>query len=191
MFLNQAQAVTTTPHACAPANLPEAVLTIDAGADTYNIQLNNCTGKEPGDNSGKNFYWQSFIADPASNPPDDIGVEVDIDGASVAGNTVGSATHALTDGLVTIKNTNAQQVEVRVYVYTSDTDNANNSATYKITMAAAGSGSGSGDGDGGGSGSAATPVPVLPLFGLLTLSGLLGFRILSLLTKSEIKFPAA
>ena len=148
------------------------MLTIDAGADTYNIQLNNCTGKELGDNPGKNFYWQSFTADSASNPPDDIGVEVDIDGASVAGNTAGAATHALTDGLVTIKNTNAQQVEVRVYVYSSDTDYANNSATYKITMAAAGTGSGVGDGGGG---AAATPVPALPMFGLLTLGGLLGF----------------
>ena len=174
LLLNHAQAVTTTTHNCAATDLPELVLTIDAGADTYKIQLSNCTGKELGDNPGKNFYWQSFTADPASNPPDDIGVEVDTDGASVAGNAAGGATHALTDGLVTIKNTNAQQVEVRVYVYSSDTDYAllGNSATYKITMAAAGTGSGGGDGGGG---AAATPVPALPMFGLLALGGLLGF----------------
>jgi len=176
LLLNHAQAVTTTTHNCAATNLPESVLTKDAGADTYKIQLSNCTGKELGDNPGKNFYWQSFTADPASNPPDDIGVEVDIDGASVAGNAAGGATHALTDGLVTIKNTNAQQVEVRVYVYSSDTDYANNAATYKITMAAAGTGSGGGDGgDDGGGGAVATPVPALPMFGLLALGGLLGF----------------
>ena len=175
LLLNHAQAVTTTTHNCAATNLPELVLTIDAGADTYNIQLNNCTGKELGDNSGKNFYWQSFTADPASNPPDDIGVEVDIDGTPLVGNfEVLGTTHALTDGLVTIKNTNAQQVEVRVYVYSSDTDYANfgNTATYKITMAAAGTGSGGGDGGGG---AVATPVPALPMFGLLALGGLLGF----------------
>ena len=173
LLLNHAQAVTTTTHHCAATNLPELVLTIDAGADTYKIQLSNCTGKELGDNPGKNFYWQSFTADPASNPPDDIGVEVDIDGTPLVGNfEVFGTTHALTDGLVTIKNTNAQQVEVRVYVYSSDTDYANNSATYKITMAAAGTGSGGGDGGGG---AVATPVPALPMFGLLALGGLLGF----------------
>ena len=173
LLLNHAQAVTTTTHNCAATDLPELVLTIDAGADTYKIQLSNCTGKELGDNPGKNFYWQSFTADPASNPPDDIGVEVDIDGTPLVGNfEVFGTTHALTDGLVTIKNTNAQQVEVRVYVYSSDTDYANNSATYKITMAAAGTGSGGGDGGGG---AVATPVPALPMFGLLALGGLLGF----------------
>ena len=173
LLLNHAQAVTTTAHDCDATDLPESALTIDAGADTHKIQLNNCTGKELGDNPGKNFYWQSFTADPASNPPDDIGVEVDIDGTPLVGNSeVLGTTHALTDGLVTIKNTNAQQVEVRVYVYSSDTDYANNSATYKITMAAAGTGSGGGDGGGG---AAATPVPALPMFGLLTLGGLLGF----------------
>ena len=175
LLLNHAQAVTTTTHNCAATDLPELVLTIDAGADTYKIQLSNCTGKELGDNPGKNFYWQSFTADPASNPPDDIGVEVDIDGTPLVGNfEVLGTTHALTDGLVTIKNTNAQQVEVRVYVYSSDTDYAKfgNTATYKITMAAAGTGSGGGDGGGG---AAATPVPALPMFGLLTLGGLLGF----------------
>ena len=98
-----------TTHNCAATDLPELVLTIDAGADTYKIQLSNCTGKELGDNPGKNFYWQSFTADPASNPPDDIGVEVDIDGTPLVGNfEVFGTTHALTDGLVTIKNTNAQ-----------------------------------------------------------------------------------
>ena len=78
--------------------------------------------------------------------------------------------------MVTIKNTNAQQVEVRVYVYTSDPNYANNEATYKITMAAAGTGSGGGDGGGGGgAGAVATPVPALSIFGLLALGGLLGF----------------
>ena len=177
LLLNHAQAVTTTAHDCDATDLSESALTIDAGADTHKIQLNNCTGKELGGNPGKNFYWQSWTGDPASGPGDDIGVEVDIDGTPLVGNfEVFGTTHALTDGLVCIKNTNAQQVEVRVYVYSSDTDYANsgNTATYKITMAAAGTGSGGCDG-GGGAGAVATPVPALPMFGLLTLGGLLGF----------------
>ena len=170
LFLNHAQAqVGDLSHSCTDF-IPKFMLTQDAGSDTYKIQLLNCTGKELGNNAGKNFYWQSFTADPASNPPDDIGVEVDIDGTPLAGNAAAGAAHALTDGLVTIKNTNAKQVEVRVYVYTSDPDYANNTATYTITMVAAGTGSGDGDG-----GAVATPVPALPMFGLLTLGGLLGF----------------
>ena len=178
LLLNHAQAVTTTAHDCDATALSESALTIDAGADTHKIQLNNCTGKTLGDSlPGQNFYWQSFTADPASNPPDDIGVEVDLDGLPLIGNTERGEKHALQDGLVTIKNTNAQQVEVRVYVYTSDPNYADNVATYKITMAAAGTGSGGGDGGGGGggAGAVATPVPALPMFGLLTLGGLLGF----------------
>ena len=166
-FSAQALAVTTTTHNCAATNLPDSVLTQNAGADTYKIQLTNCTGKAWG--SGKNFFWQSYTG-PTSNPPDDIGVEVDIDGTALGGAFTGNY-HTLEDGLVTVKNTNAQDVEVWVRVYSSDarfTDPAN-VATYKITMAAAGSG---GPPDGGGS--AATPVPALPLLALLSLGGLLG-----------------
>ena len=174
LFLNYAQAVTTTNHNCDATNLPEAVLTNDAGADTYKIQLNNCTGNDvgtPPDNF--NFIWRSWLGDPSSGPPDDIGVDVDIDGTNLVGNAeVLGASHKVEDGVVTIRNTNDQEVSVWVDIYTSDTSYVASMATYKITMAAAGTGSGGGD---GGAGAVATPVPALSIFGLLALGGLLGF----------------
>ena len=172
LFLNYAQAVTTTSHNCAATNLPESVLTQDAGADTYKIQLNNCTGKDVGPPANFNFGWRSWSGegDPQSGPPDDIGVDVDIDGTNLVGNAeVPGTYHKVEDGLVTIRNTNAQEVLVWVDIYTSDPSYPDKMATYKITMAAARPGP-----DDGGSGSAATPVPALPLFGLLGLGGLLG-----------------
>jgi len=169
LFLNQAQA-SDLAHSCADF-IPEVMLTQDAGSDTFKIELFSCTGKDVGPPDNFNFFWRSWLGDPSSGPPDDIGVDVDIDGTNLEGNIEGQgAAHKVEDGVVTIKNTNDQEVSVWVNIYTSDTSYVASMATYKVTMAAAGTGS-----DDGGSGSAATPVPALPLFALLGLGGLLGF----------------
>ena len=157
--------------------IPEVMLTQDAGSDIFKIELFSCTGKDLGPPDNFNFFWRSWSGggDPQSSLPDDIGVDVDIDGTNLVENAeVQGTDHKVEDGVVTIRNTNSQEVLVWVTIYTSDPSYPGPGpgylATYKITMAAAGTGS-----DDGGSGSAATPVPALPLFGLLSLGGLLGF----------------
>ena len=111
LFLSQAQA-SDLAHSCADF-IPEVMLTQDAGSDTFKIELFSCTGKDLGPPENFNFFWRSWSGegDPQSGPPDDIGVDVDIDGTNLVGNAEEQgASHKVEDGVVTIRNTNDQEV---------------------------------------------------------------------------------